>query len=55
MTAGFLDTWESKVSDAFYVPGDPLDDIVIVAIDDYSLRELGMLPWPRSHFAKCDV
>jgi len=52
MTAGFLDTWESKVSDAFYAPSETLDDIVIVAIDDYSFRELGMLPWPRGHYAK---
>lgn len=52
MTAGFLDTWESKISDAFYTPGDPLDNIVIVAIDDNSYTELGMFPWPRSHYAQ---
>ncbi len=51
MVTGFLDTWESKISDAFYAPGDPLDEIVIIAIDDYSFRELGMFPWPRSYFA----
>ncbi len=52
MTAGFLDTWESKISDAFYAPGNTLDEIVIVAIDDESLRELGRWPWPRDHFAR---
>ncbi|UCE38559.1 MAG: adenylate/guanylate cyclase domain-containing protein [Thermoplasmata archaeon] len=52
MTAGFFNTWESIISDALYAPGDPLDEIVIVAIDDYSFRKLGMFPWPRGHFAK---
>jgi len=52
MTVGFLDTYESKVSDAFYTPSNSDDDIVIVAIDDYSFRELGMLPWPRSYYAE---
>ena len=28
------------------------DDIIIVAIDDYSLKELGKWPWPRSHHAQ---
>lgn len=27
-------------------------DVVIVAIDDASLQELGQWPWPRAHFAK---
>ena len=27
------------------------DDILIVAIDDYSLKELGKWPWPRQHHA----
>jgi adenylate cyclase len=52
MTAGFLDTWESKISDAFYAPSNTLDEIVIVAIDDESLQELGRWPWPRDHFAR---
>jgi len=52
MTVGFLDTYESKVSDAFYAPSETLDDIVIVAIDDHSFRELGMLPWPRGYYAE---
>ncbi|MFW6121554.1 MAG: CHASE2 domain-containing protein [Petrotogales bacterium] len=52
MTAGFLDTYESKVSDAFYTPTNPDNDIVIVAIDDKSFRELGMFPWPRSYYAE---
>ena len=52
MLVGFLNTWESKVSDAFYAPGRPLDDIVIVAIDDQSLQELGRWPWPRDRFAR---
>jgi adenylate cyclase len=52
MLNGFLDTWETKLSDAFYYPKDILENIVIVAIDEESLRELGMRPWPREYYAK---
>ena len=52
MIAGFLGTWETKISDAFYSPSKTLDDIVIISIDDDSIRELGLLPWPRSNYAK---
>jgi class 3 adenylate cyclase len=52
MFNGFLNTWETKISDAFYSPSRTLNEIVIVAIDDKSLRELGMRPWPRGYFAK---
>jgi len=52
MVVGFLGTWEIKISDAFYSPSNTLDNIVIVAIDDESLEELGLLPWPRGYYAK---
>ena len=52
MVVGFLGTWQTKISDAFYFPSNTLDDIIIVAIDDDSLEELGLLPWPRSYYAK---
>lgn len=52
MAAGFLGTWETKISDAFYSPSNTLDNIVIVAIDDDSLEDLGLLPWPRNYYAK---
>ena len=48
---GFLNTWESKISDAFYTPTSTLDDIVIIAIDDNSLQDLGRWPWSRDRFA----
>jgi len=52
MIVGFLGTWETKISDAFYSPRNTLDDIVIVSIDDDSIKELGLLPWPRSYYAE---
>jgi adenylate cyclase len=53
MSRGFLDTYESKVSDLFYSPTHTLDEIVIVAIDDYSFQELGMYSsWSRDYFAQ---
>ena len=52
MTAGFLDTYESIISDAFYTPSEVNPNIIIIAIDDYSIQELGLLPWSRDHYAK---
>ncbi|KYK31337.1 MAG: hypothetical protein AYK22_07985 [Thermoplasmatales archaeon SG8-52-3] len=52
LVVGFLGTWETRISDAFYAPSTTLDDIIIVGIDDYSLEELGLLPWPRNNYAK---
>jgi adenylate cyclase len=52
MTAGFLNTWESKISDAFYYPSSTLSDIIIVEIDDESIYSLGEWPLSRDHYAR---
>ena len=49
---GFLNTWEARVSDALYTPSSTMNDIVIIAIDDGSLQDLGRWPWSRDLFAK---
>ena len=49
---GFLNTWEARVSDALYTPSNTMNDIVIIAIDDNSLQDLGRWPWSRDYFAK---
>ena len=51
MPAGFLNTWESKISDAFYHPSNTLSDIIIVEIDDESIYQLGEWPFSRDHYA----
>jgi adenylate cyclase len=51
MTVGFLNTWESKISDAFYYPSDTLSDIIIIEIDDESIYKLGEWPLSRDHYA----
>ena len=49
---GFLGTWENKISDAFYTPGVPSNEIVIVEIDDASLQALDSeWPLPRHYYA----
>ena len=50
MSVGFLNTWESKFSDAFYYPGNPLPEIIIVEIDEKTVNELGW-PFSRDHYA----
>lgn len=49
--SGFLSAWEYKVSDSFYYPSETDKNIVIVEIDDKSLDELGLWPWPRDYVA----
>ena len=51
MPTGFLNTWESKISDAFYHPSGVLSDIVIVEIDDESIYEIGQWPFSRDHYS----
>jgi adenylate cyclase len=49
---GFLSNIQLKLSDNLYGGKTPLDGIVIVAIDDNSLQEIGRWPWERENFAK---
>jgi adenylate cyclase len=52
MIAGFLDTYESTLSDAFYSPSQPSNEIIIIAIDDESISELGSWPLSRDHYTQ---
>lgn len=51
MHVGFFAPLDERVSDAFFSPRSVSSDIVIVAIDDASLAELGQWPWDRQVFA----
>ncbi len=46
----FLSNIQLKLSDNLYGGKKPLDSIVIVAVDDKSLQEIGRWPWPREKF-----
>jgi adenylate cyclase len=50
--AGLFSGWQMKLSDALYKQKEPLKNIVIVAIDDKSLQEIGRWPWPREKFVE---
>jgi len=50
--ANVFQEWNYKLSDSLYTEKKPLEDIVIVAIDDKSLQEIGRWPWPREVFVK---
>ncbi len=51
-SAGVFLGWEYKLSDSLYTAKAPLSNIIIIAIDDNSLQEIGRWPWPREVFAK---
>lgn len=45
-------TLQNKFTDRFFLKRSPEAKIVIIAIDDISLSEIGQWPWSRSTFAK---
>ena len=47
---GFFHSWQLKLSDKLYSEKEPLNNILIIAIDDKSLQEIGRWPWPREKF-----
>jgi len=49
---GFYQHFQFKLSDMLYGEKNPLNNIVIIAIDDKSLQEIGRWPWPRSTYLK---
>ena len=50
--SGLLSNIQLKLSDNLYGGKTPLDSIIIVAIDDNSLQEIGRWPWNREVFAE---
>lgn len=51
-SSGLFSGWQYKLSDTLYTEKPPLEDVVIVAIDDRSIQSIGRWPWNRSVFAK---
>lgn len=49
---GLFNSWQEKLFDRLHVSTPPADSIVIIAIDDVSLNEIGRWPWDRDVFAK---
>jgi adenylate cyclase len=48
---GAFDTPEERIRDRFFLRKNPPSDVLIVAIDDESLRAVGQWPWERAVFA----
>jgi adenylate cyclase len=47
---GVLGLWQHRFSDALYGGIEPLKNIVIIAVDDKSLQEIGRWPWSRQNY-----
>lgn len=45
---GIFHTWSERVTDRLFLPASSDPSILIVAIDDASIAEIGRWPWPRS-------
>lgn len=50
--AGVFKIWQEKLSDNLFLPRKVGSDIIIIAIDDKSIQEIGRWPWDRSVHAK---
>ncbi|MBI3638333.1 adenylate/guanylate cyclase domain-containing protein [Candidatus Wolfebacteria bacterium] len=47
-----LQSYNSKITDNFFLPQKPNPDILIIGIDDKSLQEIGRWPWDRTVHAE---
>lgn len=43
--------WNNTLTDTLYTKEEPLNNIIIVAIDDKSIQEIGRWPWNREVYA----
>ncbi|MEK9152102.1 MAG: adenylate/guanylate cyclase domain-containing protein, partial [Patescibacteria group bacterium] len=50
--AGFWSSFDARLRDKLIERRPAVSDIIIVAIDDKSIQELGVWPWPRSIHAR---
>jgi len=44
---GFFQSGQDRLTDTLFTAEEPLDSIIIIAIDDKSLQEVGRWPWDR--------
>ncbi len=49
--AGFFRQWQERLIDLLFTVKTPPANIVIVTIDEESIRSIGQWPWPRAVFA----
>lgn len=50
--SGILNSWSSRASDRLFLPHTPDSRIVVVAIDDASINQIGRWPWSRTVHAE---
>lgn len=50
--SGSLDSWQERLIDRFHTRYEPAQPVIIIAVDDESLNEIGQWPWPREIFAR---
>jgi adenylate cyclase len=50
--SGLFGTWQTKLTDKLFLSRQPQSPIVILAIDDASIKEIGQWPWPRAVHAR---
>ena len=49
---GIFNLWQEQLNDRFFLKQSQPQNIIIVAVDNASLKEIGQWPWKRSIFAE---
>lgn len=52
LTAGWFSRWQDAITDLLFTPGKAPNNIVIVSIDEKSIKSVGQWPWPRAVFGE---
>ncbi|MBX4190023.1 adenylate/guanylate cyclase domain-containing protein [Candidatus Parcubacteria bacterium] len=50
--SSLFDSWQENIIDKFFVGHAASNEIVVFAIDNESINQIGQWPWPRKNFAQ---
>lgn len=50
--SGFFVSWRYRLTDKLFLQREPSQEVIIVAIDNKSLEQIGRWPWPRQVMAQ---
>ena len=51
-SAGYFSSFQPKMADKLFLPGEPNQNIIIIAIDNQSISQIGRWPWDRKIHAE---
>lgn len=52
LSASWFSRWQDTITDLLFTPGKAPSNIVVVSIDEKSIKSIGQWPWPRAVFGE---